>query len=78
MASNNCHNFGVKMQIILNGDPHQVQDRITLHELIDQLKGTHTNFAVALNQVVVPRSAYHEVWLHANDKVEVVTAFQGG
>lgn len=67
------------MNIILNGKPHSTQDRITIHDLIDTLKRNNsTNFAIAVNFAIVSRSRYHEFWLNENDKVEIVTAFQGG
>lgn len=67
------------MNIILNGNTYSTQDRITIHELIHLLNSNSaTNFAIAVNFAIVPRSRYHEFWLNENDKVEIVTAFQGG
>jgi thiamine biosynthesis protein ThiS len=66
------------MQIILNGKSYQIGERITLHELINEVKCTNTNFAIAVNLTMIPRSRYHETWLQENDKVEIVSAFQGG
>lgn len=66
------------MQIILNGDIYYTSERITLHELVNELKVENTNFAIAVNFNMIPRSCYHETWLEKNDKVEIVAAFQGG
>lgn len=66
------------MQIIVNGQNYQVEDRSTLHDLINELKCQNSNIAIAINQKLVPRSDYPYVWLAENDKIEIVTAFQGG
>ncbi len=68
------------MNIILNGAIYSTtKDRITVHELIHELKRNNTtNFAIAVNFAIVPHSRYNEFWLNENDKVEIVTAFQGG
>lgn len=68
------------MNIILNGSIYNTESRITLHELVKMLNGSsaNTNFAIAVNLTIIPRSRYHECWLNENDNVEIVTAFQGG
>ena len=45
---------------------------------IDTNNVRSNNFAIAVNFTIVPRSRYHEFWLNDGDKVEIVTAFQGG
>jgi sulfur carrier protein len=66
------------MRIILNGNIYQTQDRITLHELVTELKCNNKNIAVAVNQSIIPQGNYLGLWLYDNDKVEILTAFQGG
>lgn len=66
------------MQIILNNKSYSTQDKITLHDLIKELNCSNVNIAIAVNLAIVPYSNYHEFCLNANDKVEIVTAFQGG
>jgi thiamine biosynthesis protein ThiS len=66
------------MQITINGQNYPIADRITLHDLINELKCMGGNIAVAVNYKVIPKSNYLNVWLDENDKVEIVTAFQGG
>ena len=84
------------MKILLNGTNYALQERITLHELLQLLNSPprhhapagpsyvntkqprDTNFAIAVNLAIVPRGHYHQFWLNENDKVEIVTAFQGG
>lgn len=66
------------MQIIINGQNYQIADRVTLHDLVNELKCTDDKIAIAVNYKVVPRSSYLNFWLSENDKIEIVTAFQGG
>ena len=66
------------MHILLNGEIYSTKNRTTLHDLIQELNFTHTNFAVAVNFKVIPRSNYLELWLKEHDKIEIVMAFQGG
>ena len=66
------------MQIILNGKVHTLEKEATLQEVIQILNYNSKNYAVAVNMEVVPRNRYHQLWLQNNDKVEIITAFQGG
>lgn len=66
------------MQIILNGQNYQVKDRITIHDLVIDLKCKDGNIAIAINGKLVPKSSHLHTWLAENDKLEIVTAFQGG
>ncbi|HMT03350.1 MAG TPA: sulfur carrier protein ThiS [Burkholderiales bacterium] len=66
------------MQIILNNNLYNTQDKITLNELVKELKCKRDNIAVAVNLSVIPQSDYNDFVLNENDKVEIVTAFQGG
>ena len=66
------------MQILLNGKTHNIDDRMTLHDLVLQLNYEKGNFAIAINMEVIPQGRYLYTWLQANDNVEIVTAFYGG
>lgn len=66
------------MQIILNNNLYNTQDKITLNELVKELNCKRDNIAVAVNLSVIPQSDYNDFALKENDKVEIVTAFQGG
>lgn len=66
------------MQIILNGNSYNLQERMTLHDLVNELKCNNGSIAIALNQNVIPKTKYLDIWLKEHDKVEIVTAFQGG
>jgi len=65
--------------ILLNGEPHQTAAR-TLDELVSELfTGSARNgIAVAVNDVVVRRSAWAEHALIAGARVELIRAVGGG
>ncbi|MDQ2838325.1 MAG: sulfur carrier protein ThiS [Actinomycetota bacterium] len=66
------------MQITLNGQPRLATDDISLTELVHQVSDRVTGIAVALNSEVVPRGSWDSTVLSAGDRVDVVTAVQGG
>lgn len=66
------------MQITINGQNYQFANKLTLHDLINDLKCNNGNIAIAVNQKLIPRGSYLNVWLAENDTIEIVTAFQGG
>lgn len=66
------------MQITVNGDPQQLIDGMSLAELVRRISDRETGIAVALNSEVVPRSGWPAIGLTDGDRVDVVTAVQGG
>lgn len=62
------------MRIKVNGEPKVVTEGMTLQGLVPRAPG----FAVAVNGVVVPPTAWESTRLSEDDAVEVVTAHQGG
>jgi sulfur carrier protein len=69
------------MNILLNGAPRQVQERITVAGLVREIAADRADgrgMAVAVDADVVPRSAWEEVELTEGQRVEVVGAIQGG
>ena len=65
------------MEVLVNGDPHSVEQACTLHELIANLQ-IAGKFAIEVNQNIIPRSKYPDTQLHAGDKIEIVEAIGGG
>lgn len=66
------------MKVIANGDSREVPGGATVDDLVLALVGQRTGLAVALNGEVVPRRAWPARPLADGDRVEVVTAVQGG
>ena len=66
------------IDILLNGEPHQVPPQHTLHDLIDALALSNQALALAVNRSVVPRQAWAQRVLQAQDQVDIVRAIGGG
>ena len=66
------------MRIILNGSAREVAGQPCLAELVDQISNRDTGIAVAVNSAVVPRSSWANTAVNEGDRIEVVTAVQGG
>ncbi len=66
------------MEIRLNGETRQVEDGLTLHDLISSLQLPNRALAVAVNRKVVARQKWPEYVLQPADQVELVRAIGGG
>ena len=66
------------MQLTVNGEKRFIKESKNLADLIKELDIKAPNFAMALNQQVVPRSKYDSTSIKENDKVEIVHAVGGG
>ena len=66
------------MQLTINGEKRVISESKNLADLIKELDIKAPNFAMALNQQVVPRSKYDSTSIKEDDKVEIVHAVGGG
>tara|TARA_Y100001960_G_scaffold209638_1_gene218900 strand:- start:335 stop:538 length:204 start_codon:yes stop_codon:yes gene_type:complete len=66
------------VQLTINGEKRVIKESKNLADLIKELDIKAPNFAMALNQQVVPRSKYDSTSIKENDKVEIVHAVGGG
>jgi len=66
------------MQVIINGEAHQVADRLSLGQAVAMLTSARTGVAAAVNGDVVRRTSWDATPLTDGDEVEVLTAVQGG
>jgi len=66
------------VQLTINGEKREIKESKNLADLIKELDIQAPNFAMALNQQVVPRSKYNSTSIKENDKVEIVHAVGGG
>jgi sulfur carrier protein len=66
------------LTISLNGEPHELADGSTLIELIESISGTTRGSAVVVDDEVVPRGRWEQFRLVAGQRVELITAVQGG
>jgi len=62
------------MQILLNGESQEIKEEITLDDLV----GSYSGIAVAINENVIPQENWGKWKIQQNDRVEVIAPFQGG
>lgn len=65
------------MRVIVNGAVRDVEV-VSVEALVAELTAARRGVAVAVNGEVVPRSAWSGALLRDGDRVEVLTAAQGG
>lgn len=66
------------MRILCNESPRELPGSISVQELLDQMAMPTRGIAVAVNSVVVARSAWANRMLQEEDKVLIIQAAQGG
>ena len=66
------------MKVQLNGSSQGLADDATVADAVATLTTASRGIAVAVNGEVVPRSAWNTTRLRDGDRVEVLTATQGG
>jgi sulfur carrier protein len=66
------------MQLTVNGTRCETADGLSLTELVRQVSDRSTGIAVAVNSEVVPRSDWPHTAVADGDRIDVVTAVQGG
>ncbi|HLU32865.1 MAG TPA: sulfur carrier protein ThiS [Natronosporangium sp.] len=66
--------------ITVNGQPRHLPTGTPLADLVAELAGAHhgRGLAVAVNGEVVPRTSWATTTVTSGDRVEVLTATQGG
>ena len=66
------------MQVILNGEEHEIRDDITVADLLHDLQITLQYGAVAVNRRVVRKKDHQATHLRAGDRIEIVRPVGGG
>lgn len=66
------------MIVTVNGEPHELRETATVAVVITSLEASGNGFAVAVNEEVVPRQQWDARQLQPGDRIEVLTAVQGG
>ncbi|WP_105968492.1 sulfur carrier protein ThiS [Streptomyces geranii] len=66
------------MNVLVNGRPREVSAGTALDVLVGSLTTAPSGVAAALNETVVPRARWSSTRLSEGDRVEVLTAVQGG
>jgi sulfur carrier protein len=65
-------------EILVNGEPRSADAGTTVADIVSLLAGRSDGCAAAVNGGVVPRSDWASHVLQPGDRVEVLTAVQGG
>ncbi len=66
------------LRIQVNGEPREVEENISLPQLIAALSLKAEQIAIELNHKVIRRAQWEGTTLHADDKVELVHFVGGG
>lgn len=66
------------MQIVLNGEPADVEDGVSINDLLQTLGFEGQRLAVEVNHEVIPRGEHISFILSAQDTVEIIHAVGGG
>lgn len=66
------------MKIILNGEPRDAVEGLTIAALLAQLELVGRRLAVEVNEDIVPKSRHADTALRDGDRVEIVHAIGGG
>ncbi|TDC21470.1 sulfur carrier protein ThiS [Streptomyces sp. 8K308] len=67
-----------RLSVSVNGAARLVPAGTTLAALVAELSTAPSGIAAAVNETVVPRGQWAATELAAGDRVEVLTAVQGG
>ena len=66
------------MNVFVNGERQEIAAGTALDALVATLTKAPSGVAAALNETVVPRAQWSKTILSEGDRVEVLTAVQGG
>ncbi|BBA96793.1 hypothetical protein RVR_2255 [Actinacidiphila reveromycinica] len=64
--------------VLVNGERRALEDPVELGALVARFTSAPSGVAAALNETVVPRSRWAATRLAEGDRVEILTAVQGG
>jgi sulfur carrier protein len=64
--------------VLVNGERRSLPAPVELDALVAEFTGAPAGVAAALNETVVPRSRWTATALADGDRVEILTAVQGG
>lgn len=66
------------LSVLVNGERRQIAPGTALDTVVRTLTASPSGVAAALNETVVPRARWTTTALADGDRVEVLTAVQGG
>ncbi|GAB3447140.1 sulfur carrier protein ThiS [Streptomonospora sediminis] len=66
------------MDVIVNGERREIPPQTTVEEVVRTLTQAPSGVAVALNDEVVPKAGWGTTEVGEADRIDVLTAVQGG
>ena len=66
------------IMLTVNGETDEVGEATTVTDLVARHRDSPRGVAVARNEEVVPRSQWPTTIVRAGDRIEILTAAQGG
>jgi sulfur carrier protein len=66
------------MKVLVNGTTEQIEAGTTVADVVDRWARSPIGVAVAVNEAVVTRAEWSDTTLAEGDRVEILTAVQGG
>lgn len=66
------------MRITLNGDPYEIDQPLSVQELLERLQIDPRRVAVELNLVILKRHAFVTTLVGDGDRIEIVNFVGGG
>lgn len=77
-ANNASTTLTAAVTVFVNGEARELSGPVSLDALVATLTAARSGVAAALNETVVPRGEWASTPLGDGDRVEVLTAVQGG
>jgi len=69
---------GERLDIVVNGQPRELDRPLTVAELLKQLEIPPRGVAIEVNLQIVPRARHAEYVLADGDRLEIVSLVGGG
>lgn len=67
------------MNIIVNQNPHDVKDNISVSELLTHFRMEEKNgIAIAVGMRIIPQTEWSSTIIKENETINIITASQGG
>lgn len=66
------------IQLIINGQQKLIDSKLSVTQLLEQMKLNNKRIAIECNGEIIPRSKFEERMLVEGDQLEIVVAVGGG
>ena len=66
------------MNILLNNNPEEFSERLTIKKLLEKKNIKNKYYAVEINRKIIPKSEHANHLLADGDRIEIITAIGGG